>query len=481
MSEQPPPSSATQLRAGALSFAEVLMQGITHIAPAVGLVLSIQYISSLTGVVTPLAYAIAVAIVLMLGISLAQLARHLPSAGGYYTYISRTVNPQAGFLTAWLYLLYDPTATAINIAFMAIFLERTVKNNYGVACPWWLVFLVTVAALTFVVYRGIAPSTRAMVIFGVGEIVIITALGICGLARPGAGGINLESYLPANAPSSGGLALGVIFSIFSVTGFDGVVPLAEESKDPRRTQPRAILASIFCTGAFYLFCSWAILIGWGTHDVNRFIRSVENPCFVLARRLWGHGWILMMIAVLNSVFAVSIASTNAATRVLFALGRSAVLPRSLAKVHPSYLTPMNAIWLQTLITLAVGLGLGFWIGPDQEFFLMGVVITLCLVWIYSAANYGVFVYYRNEKRAEFRWWPHVICPLLSTLALIVVAFESIHPLPAAPVGYAPAIVVCWFGIGVALLLVFRRTGREAWILEAGSEMRDTPISQRIQS
>jgi amino acid transporter len=273
----------------------------------------------------------------------------------------------------------------------------------------------------------------------------------------------------------------VIFSIFSVTGFDGVVPLAEESKDPRRTQPRAILASIFCTGAFYLFCSWAILIGWGTHDVNRFIRSVENPCFVLARRLWGHGWILMMIAVLNSVFAVSIASTNAATRVLFALGRSAVLPRSLAKVHPSYLTPMNAIWLQTLITLGVGLGLGFWIGPDQEFFLMGVVITLCLVWIYSAANYGVFVYYRNEKRAEFRWWPHVICPLLSTLALIVVAFESIHPLPAAPVGYAPAIVVCWFGIGVALLLVFRRTGREAWILEAGSEMRDTPISQRIQS
>ena len=81
MSEQPPPSSPTQLRAGALSFAEVLMQGITHIAPAVGLVLSIQYISSLTGVVTPLAYAIAVAIVLMLGISLAQLARHLPSAG----------------------------------------------------------------------------------------------------------------------------------------------------------------------------------------------------------------------------------------------------------------------------------------------------------------------------------------------------------------------------------------------------------------
>src|SRR3954452_21221513 len=123
------------------------MQGITHIAPAVGLVLSIQYISSLAGVVTPFAYAIAVAIVLMLGISLAQLAKHLPSAGGYYTYISRTVNPQAGFLTAWLYLLYDPTATAINIAFMGIFFQRAMLSEYGVRFPWWLFFLLTVSIL----------------------------------------------------------------------------------------------------------------------------------------------------------------------------------------------------------------------------------------------------------------------------------------------------------------------------------------------
>jgi amino acid transporter len=371
-----------------------------------------------------------------------------------------------------LYLLYDPTATAINIALMGIFFERTMLSAYGMHFPWWLFFLLMVAVLTWFVYRGIALSTRVAVLFGVAEIAILVLLAAWGLAEPGPGGINLTSYLPSRAPSGGGLALGVIFSIFSVAGFDGIVPLAEESADPCRVLPRAILVSIFLTGAFYLFCSWAVLIGWGTHDLKSFTTSVENPCFVLARRFWGRGWILLMIAVLNSVFAVAIASTNAATRVIFAMGRSGVLPRSLSAVHPINLTPSNAIWAQTIITVAIGLGLGFWIGPDQEFYFMGTVITLALVPIYIVANYGVFRFYRGERRSEFRFWPHVFCPVISSAALVVVAFKSIYPLPAAPIRYGPGLVGAWLAIGVVILFFFRRTGREAWLLNAGSEVRE---------
>jgi amino acid transporter len=87
------------LRAGALSLSSVLMQGITHIAPAVGIVLTLQLITSLAGVAAPLAYLIAFVIVLTLGLSLTQLAKHLASAGGYYTYVSRTRPSAPGFLT----------------------------------------------------------------------------------------------------------------------------------------------------------------------------------------------------------------------------------------------------------------------------------------------------------------------------------------------------------------------------------------------
>ncbi len=136
------------LRSGAIGLGSVLMHGVTHIAPAVGLVLSIQFITANAGVAAPLAFGTAFLIVLTLGVSLTQLAKHLPSAGGYYTYVSRTVHPRAGFLTAWLYFLYDPTGAAINIAFMGYFFNSTLKAEYGIAFPWWAFFLIAAALVT---------------------------------------------------------------------------------------------------------------------------------------------------------------------------------------------------------------------------------------------------------------------------------------------------------------------------------------------
>lgn len=451
----------TELRPGALKFPGILMQGITHIAPAVGLILSIQFITSTAGVLAPLAYFIAFLIMLTLGVSLMQLARHLPSAGGYYTYISRTIHPQVGFLVSWLYFLYDPPATAINLAFMGFITEAMLRSEYGVRCPWWLFFIVGGLLLTFLVYRGVELSTGLMIVFGVAEILIVVALSCFGVVHPGPGGMNVHSYALTSQSNLNGLSLGVVFSIFSFTGFDGVAPLAEESENPRKNLPRAIMGSLLFMGAFYLFCSWAVLIGWGTDNVKGFIDSQENPCFVLARKYWGRAWILTFVAVLNSVLGVSISCMNAATRVFFAMGRSGALPKSLAYVHPHHRTPVRAIWLQTAITFAVGLGLGFWIGPDQEFYFMGVAITLSLVLIYSVSNYGVFRFYRGERRAEFRVWQHLFCPLFSTIALICVGVKSVIPLPNGPLHFAPLFVGLWIVLGVAMLVWNNRNGRGA--------------------
>ncbi len=73
---------------------------------------------------------------LSLGMSLAELAKHLPSAGGYYTYVSRTVHPRAGFLTAWLYFLYDPVGTAINLTIVGYMTEKSLLAAYPLV-PWW--------------------------------------------------------------------------------------------------------------------------------------------------------------------------------------------------------------------------------------------------------------------------------------------------------------------------------------------------------
>src|SRR5215471_7260489 len=86
--DNPPPARAG-LRRGALGLPAVLMQGIGHTAPATAILLTLPITVTYAGVAAPLAYLLAFVVVLMLGVGLTQLARHLPSAGGYYTYVSR--------------------------------------------------------------------------------------------------------------------------------------------------------------------------------------------------------------------------------------------------------------------------------------------------------------------------------------------------------------------------------------------------------
>src|SRR5262245_20330765 len=128
------PSSASpvELQRGALRLPQVLMQGIGHTAPATAILLTLPFITSQAGIVAPLAYLIAFLLVLMLGLGLTQLAKHLPSAGGYYTYVSRTVHPRAGFLTSWLFFLYSAVTPAFSLAMMGFVLESSLLAEFAV-------------------------------------------------------------------------------------------------------------------------------------------------------------------------------------------------------------------------------------------------------------------------------------------------------------------------------------------------------------
>jgi amino acid transporter len=287
--------------------------------------------------------------------------------------------------------------------------------------------------------------------FTVIEILIISALAISSLIHPGDGGILVRSFTSPENFRRKGLYLAVVFAIFSFTGFESVAPLAEESQNPRQALPRAILLSIALMGVFFVSGSWALLIGWGSDHIAGFAGSAENPLLLLAKRVWGRAWVLVVIAVVNSILGASIAGTNASTRVFYAMARARSLPAGLAYIHPRFRTPVNSILLQTFITLTIGLGLGLWIGPDHEYYFLGIAMTLGLICIYAAGNLGVFVYYRSKRRAEFNALFHVIFPALSTLSLAWVFYQSVVPLPAPPFRYAPLLVAVWLAAGLVLL------------------------------
>ena len=473
-----PSPQTDSLRANALSFASVLTQSVTHIAPAMGLVVTVQFVTTMAGIASPLAFGVAFLIVLLLGVCLAQLALHLPSAGGYYTYVSRSLNPKAGFLVGWMFFLYDPFTAAINLAYLGFLLQTTLKIEAHFNCPWYVVYIVCTLLITLLIYRGIEISAAFVLWFTIIEVVIIIGLALSSMLHPGDGQVHLEDFVSLHNFAHKGLYLAIVFSIFTFTGFEAICPLAEETRDPRRTIPRAILLSITLMGIFFVFTSLAILTGWGNSHIDSFAASAENPVILLAKRLWGAAWVFVLVAVMNSILGAAISGTNAAVRVFFAMGRARSMPAALAQIHPRFRTPVNAILLQTIITLTLGIGIGFWVGPDQEYFLIGVAMTLVLIFIYSMGNIGVFFLYRRERPQEFSFVLHLLFPILSTLSMVWVAYHSVVPLPAAPLRYVPIVVCVWLLVGVVVLLTVRRASNMPLLPLDGAQLEAAEATLR---
>lgn len=434
---------------------------------------TVGFTASNAGVATPAAYAGAFVLSLTTALVLAQLARHLPSAGTYYTYVSRGLHPRAGFLVAWVYFLFAPVVTAQVGTSMGAAIEPILKSEYNITFPWWLFTGLLIVFVGFCVYRGIALSARLLIILGLVEIVIVGALSVWGFFRTGTGGITPRVLNPGSAASGHGYYLGVVFAIFALTGWDAAAPVAEESTNPRRNIPRGVLGAVTFMGFFLVICSWGLLSGWGVNDSAGFGSSSEPVWFVLAKRFWGPVWWIALVALVNS-------AANVATRLWFAMARSGALPRSLAILHPRYRTPVNAVYLQTVVSIVIGLGAGFLIGEDKVYNITGLMFTFTLIFVYVCGNLAAYRLYRTEYRREFNPLLHVVFPLVSSVGLIFVGYNSLRPAPTYPNNWAFPLVLIWMAIGVAVLVGLRLRGREEWLLKAGQAAIDEPTSEQTQ-
>ena len=351
------------LERGALGLPTVLMQSVAQIAPAVGVLATIAFNTDLAGLGAPSTYLVAFLIAVVSAIALGQLAKHLPSAGGFYTYVSATVGPEAGFVVGWLYSWFVAAIPGALAAYTGFVLHGELDDQYGVNIPWWVFSVAILGLVAYVGFRGIRISGRALMIFSIIEMAIILALAVSGLVSPGDGGLSVAGFNPANSTNLNGFYLAVVFRIFAFTGWESAAAVAEETRDPRRAIPRALVGSVVVLGIFYVFCGWGLQVGWGVDHLDTLAASSENPAFVVAHRLWGGAWILVLLALLNSGIAVCIACTTDSTRNWYAMARSGAFPSRLGHIHPVYRTPVNAVFAQTALALAVCVGVGAWVGP----------------------------------------------------------------------------------------------------------------------
>jgi amino acid transporter len=157
------------------------------------------------------------------------------------------------------------------------------------------------------------------------------------------------------------------------------------------------------------------------------------------------------------------------------MARTGALPQSLTKLHHKHRTPVNAVALQTVVSIVIGLGASLAIGEDKVYNVTGLMFTFVLIPVYIMGNIACYRLYRTRYRADFNPFLHVIVPIISTLGLLAVGYKSLSPAPAYPNNYAFPIVVLWAVIGVAILVVMRARRREGFLLRAGQAMADQAV------
>jgi amino acid transporter len=470
-------SSQQGLERNAIGLTEVLFQSITHMAPAVATALSLGAATSLAGGNTPLAVILALIAALFTAYSIGELARHLPSAGGMYTYVARGLGSFVGWLMAWAFLLAEPVVPAALFASFGLFGASLITLVTGFSNDYlWLPLAVLCGLLVWwLVYRGISISTRVGVALGLIEIGIFLFVSALLIANAGS-----RNSLSVFVPGPDGLkpALqGMVFCLLAFVGFEAAAPLAEEARDPRRTIRRAVLLSAVLIGLFYTFNMYAATVYFGPDKMATDFLGFNNsdPWSGMANEvLPGIGGILVVFAILNSSLANASAGANASTRVIFALGRVSLLPRWFAAIHETHRTPMNAVHFQGIlgIVLAVGLGLLFqsqgqaYGGPLTTYVWIGYALGLLFAGMYVAVNVAVIGFYYRERRSEFSWIKHFIVPILGVV-LLIPAFLGVlggltipildiklDPLKT-PFDVVPLIVLVWMILGVVVYFVLR--------------------------
>lgn len=458
----------TRLEAGAFRLPEALMQGITETSPAFSMFFFIQATVLLAGLASAFAYLVGVVIMVMIAVTLAQIARYLPSAGGFFTWISRGLHPVWGWFISWLYALYTPLLPGLVLGLVGYISDQFFKANYGFSLPWWVWVLAGVTLCALVSYRGIRLSGRLLMITGAIEIVILLALGVWGLASPGKGGFNLRGFDPTTAPTTHGIYLAVVFSIVAYTGWESVASLGEETENPDRNIGIGMWGSVLAIGAIFAFFAWSSLVGWGTTHATAFGAATNNPLLTLAHRYWHGADIVLLVALWNSGVAAALALFNQSTRMWFGMANAGALPKQLKKVHPKYRTPVGTIVTEWAVALAAALLLyGVIYDPLTGFGFYAFALSFAIVLIYGSASIATGVFFWRERRAQFNWVLHVIFPIGTTAALIWSQYKATVPLPPAPTRYALWVFVGWAVIGLVILAAMRIAGKQDWLIKAG--------------
>ncbi len=253
--------------------------------------------------------------VLAVGWVITLYARRYAGAGAIYDYLRRFV-PAVGLFAAGMYFIGTLILDCGGYLVIGFLGQQIFQSYLGLNVPLWVCALVAAAVLFAVNHLGVRLTTRVQLTLSALASLPLLILAIVIIARGGDAGNTLQAFNPSLAPLSG-LFGGVLFAITLFIGFETAASLGEETANPRRSIPRAVIGTVLITTVFYLLVIYATDIGFGLNHTNKWDLVALDT---LATRYVG-SWlaVLVDIAILFDAFAVMSAFMATTARGFFAL------------------------------------------------------------------------------------------------------------------------------------------------------------------
>ncbi|MDT7747577.1 MAG: putrescine importer [Pseudonocardiales bacterium] len=314
----------------------VVLFGLAYMAPMIVLG-TFGVIAEETGGTVPSAYLLALIAMLFTAFSYGKMAAAHPVAGSAYTYVRRTIDSRVGFLVGWATLLDYFFLPMVIWLIGATFLQQGFPS-----VPFWAWIVGFILLTTVLNILGIKVADKANFILMAFQLLVVAAFVVLSLRHViGAGGSgSLFSTAPFvnTATTFATVSAGAGIAAYSFLGFDAVTTLTEETINPRKTMPKAIMLIALIGGVIFAIVTYAtqLVHPGGTFD------DPSSAAFEIAKTIGADLFAAIFLAgMVVTQFASGIAAQASVSRLLYAMGRDQVLPRKVfGYLHPKFRTPI---------------------------------------------------------------------------------------------------------------------------------------------
>lgn len=365
----------------------------------------------------------------------AELTSAFPTTGGVYVFLHKTISPSVGFLWGWamFWTMHSGIIAATTVVFARYAGYFTRLDDTGVR---W-VAIGAILVLSAINYVGVRQGSAVQAALTAAKVAAVALILVLAFAL-GSGAALTQRAAPAILPSIRSFSLALGAGLFAFGGWHMVTYAAGETKDARKTIPRALLIGTLTVTACYLGLNAAYLY---VLPLNQMIASTRVAADAASLVLGPGAAAAVSGLVMVSAFGAANGIVLAGPRVYFAMAEDGLLFRWAAAVHPRFHTPHRAIVLQAIwssVLVATGTYRDLFTRVVYTEWIFFALMTIGLMRMRRAAGYA----------PSYRLWGYPVVPLLFVAASTMVVYNQIA---ADPVNGAAGLLLVATGIPVYML------------------------------